>query len=79
MCLDLVSVLDIFLVVVPLLSKRVSNLFSTLWFFLVCIYIVPQTSVQSEQICVFVIFKGDVFRDVFSEPRHTNTQHKEKK
>lgn len=54
MCLDLVSVLDFFfLVVVPLLIETVSNLFSTLWFFLVCIYIVPQTSVQPEQsICI---------------------------
>lgn len=31
------------------------------------------------RVCVLVIFKGDVFRDVFSESRHTTTPHKEKK
>lgn len=33
----------------------------------------PQCNLS--RVCVFVIFKGDVF----SEPKHTNTQHKEKK
>lgn len=37
----------------------------------------PQCNLS--RVYAFVIFKGDVSGDVFSEPKHTNTHHKEKK